>query len=92
MAGKSKKKRLTIAIDGPSGAGKSTVGKSLAKRLGYLYIDTGAMYRAVALKAKERSVDGEDERTLDGLARSLRIAFVAEGEETHVLCNGEDIT
>ena len=48
------RKRLTVTIDGPSGAGKSTVAKGLAKRLGYIYIDTGAMYRAVALEAKEK--------------------------------------
>lgn len=86
------KKGLTIAIDGPSGAGKSTVGKFLAKRLGYLYIDTGAMYRTVALKVRERSVEGADEEVLYRLASSLSIAFVTEGEETHVLCDGEDVT
>jgi cytidylate kinase len=92
MAENSKRKMLTIAIDGPSGAGKSTVGKSLAKRLGYLYIDTGAMYRTVALKVKEKSVELEDETALHRLASSLRITFVREGEETHVLCDGQDVT
>jgi cytidylate kinase len=87
-----RRKRLTIAIDGPSGAGKSTVARSLAKRLGYLYIDTGAMYRAVALKVKERSVDPGDESTLYQLASSLSFTFITEGEETHVLCDGEDVT
>ena len=86
------KKGLTIAIDGPSGAGKSTVGKFLAKRLGYLYIDTGAMYRTVALKVREKSVEGADEEVLYRLASSLSVAFVIEGEETHVLCDGEDVT
>ena len=86
------RKRLTIAIDGPSGAGKSTVAKFLAKRLGYLYIDTGAMYRAVALKAKEKFIHPEDESALTLLASSLLIAFVTEGEETHILCGGEDVT
>ena len=86
------RRRLTIAIDGPSGAGKSTVGKSLAKRLGYIYIDTGAMYRAVALKAKEKSIVPEDEKGLYRLASSLQIIFVTKGEETHVLCDGEDVT
>jgi len=85
-------KRLTIAIDGPSGAGKSTVGRSLAKRLGYFYIDTGAMYRTVALKLKEKSLGPADEATLYRLASSLHITFVTEGEETHVLCDGEDVT
>ena len=83
---------LTIAIDGPSGAGKSTVARFLAKRLGYLYIDTGAMYRAVALKVKEKFIGPEDESALYRLASSLSIAFVPEGEETHVLCGGEDVT
>ena len=87
-----KRKGLTIAIDGPSGAGKSTVGGALAKRLGYLYIDTGAMYRAVALRAKERGVATDDEEVLYRWASSLLITFVKMGEETRVLCDGEDIT
>jgi cytidylate kinase len=87
-----KRKGLTIAIDGPSGAGKSTVARFLAKRLGYLYIDTGAMYRAVALKVKEKFIGLEDESALYRLASSLSIAFVPEGEETHVLCGGKDVT
>jgi len=87
-----KRKRLVIAIDGPSGAGKSTVARSLARRLGYLYIDTGAMYRAVALKVKEKSIDPEDESALYQLASSLSLTFVTERKETHVLCDGEDVT
>src|SRR4030066_1843011 len=86
------KKRLIIAIDGPSGAGKSTVARFLAKRLGYLYIDTGAMYRAIALKAKEKGIGPRDESNLHQLASSLSIAFFTEGEETRVFCNGEDVT
>ena len=88
----SKKRRLVIAIDGPSGAGKSTVARALAKRLGYVYIDTGAMYRTVALVAKEKAIAVEDERALARLASDLRIFFVKEGEETHVFCDGEDVT
>lgn len=86
------KKRWTIAIDGPSGAGKSTVAKSLAKRLGYVYIDTGAMYRAVALRAREKGILPENEKALNRLASSLHISFITEKEKTRVLCNGEDIT
>jgi cytidylate kinase len=86
------RKRLIIAIDGPSGAGKSTVGKALARRLGYTYIDTGAMYRTVALKAKERSIDREDEKELFRLALSLHIAFSDKEGEPGVLCDGEDVT
>jgi cytidylate kinase len=87
-----KGKGLIIAIDGPSGAGKSTAAKFLAERLGYLYIDTGAMYRAVALKAKEKCIGPKDESDLDRLAASLSIALLREGEETRIFCNGEDIT
>ena len=92
MAEIAQKKGLTIAIDGPSGAGKSTVARSLAKRLGYVYIDTGAMYRTVALRVKERGISPEDEFGINQLASSLHITFITEGEKTLVFCNGEDIT
>ena len=92
MAKTSKRKKPTIAIDGPSGAGKSTVARSLAKRLGYNYIDTGAMYRSVALRVKERGISLEDELAINQLASSLHVTFVTEGEQTHVFCDGEDIT
>jgi cytidylate kinase len=87
-----KRKRLTVAIDGPSGAGKSTVARSLASRLGFVYIDTGAMYRSVALRVKERGISPEDKLALNQLALSLRIQFVTKGEETHVFCEEEDVT
>ena len=86
------KQHFIIAIDGPSGAGKSTVAKLLAKRMRYTYIDTGAMYRAVALKAREKGVRAEDESALTRLASSLQITFVGGDAESRVLCNGEDIT
>ena len=86
------RKKLTIAIDGPSGAGKSTVAKSLAKRLDYVYIDTGAMYRSVALKVKEKGISPEDRSALKELASSLHVTFATEGDQTHVFCDGEDIT
>jgi cytidylate kinase len=89
---KLKRKRLTIAIDGPSGAGKSTVAKSLAKELSYTYIDTGAMYRSVALRVQERGIPPEDESAVNQLASSLQITFVTEGEKAYVLCDGEDVT
>ena len=92
MAEIAQKKGLTIAIDGPSGAGKSTVARSLAKRLGYVYIDTGAMYRTVALRVKERGISPEDEFGINQLASSLHITLITEGEKTLVFCNGEDIT
>ncbi|OGP92963.1 MAG: cytidylate kinase [Deltaproteobacteria bacterium RBG_16_48_10] len=86
------KKKLTITIDGPTGAGKSTAAKGLAKRLGYLYIDTGAMYRAVALQAREKGARFEDEETLYQWTSSLQITFLSQGEEVHILCNGRDVT
>jgi cytidylate kinase len=86
------RKRLTVTIDGPSGAGKSTVAKGLAKQLGYVYIDTGAMYRAVALEAKEKGKEFEDEDALYQWASSLRITFMDQGGEIRILCNGRDVT
>jgi cytidylate kinase len=88
----SKRKRLTVAVDGPSGAGKSTVARSLARELGYTYIDTGAMYRSVALRVKERGISPEEELAINQLASSLHITFIADGGKAYVLCDGEDIT
>jgi cytidylate kinase len=87
-----KRKAFIIAIDGPSGAGKSTAAKSLAKRLGYLYIDTGAMYRAVALKAREKATLPEDEESLCRWVSSLHLSFHRQGDKMQVLCDGEDVT
>lgn len=87
-----KSRKLIIAIDGPSGAGKSTVARALAKRLGYRYIDTGAMYRAVALKAKRESIGIEDESALTRVASSLRLTSTIEGERVRFFCNDEEIT
>jgi len=92
MGKASKRKRLTIAIDGPSGAGKSTVASSLGRRLGYLYIDTGAMYRSVALRVKKKGIIPEDELAVGQLASSVHITFATGGEQTRIFCNGEDIT
>ncbi len=85
-------RKLTIAIDGPSGAGKSTVAKALARRLGYSYLDTGAMYRAVALKARDDGILTEDENALYLWVSSMDMTFVSRGEEARLLCCGEDIT
>ncbi len=85
-------KRWIIAIDGPSGAGKSTVAKRLARRLGYVVLDTGAMYRAVAFRAKQRGLCLEDEERLSQLASSLQVTFLTRNGELRVLCDGEDIT
>lgn len=68
-------KPYTIAIDGPAGAGKSTVARLLATRLGYLYVDSGAMYRAVALKVRQTGTDPADTDAVSALARTTRITF-----------------
>lgn len=81
-------KPIIIAIDGPSGAGKSTVARSLAQRLGFTYIDTGAMYRAVALWALRLNLDPDDMLRLEQLARQAHIEFL----EGRVWLNGEDVT
>ena len=86
----------TIAIDGPAGAGKSTIGALVAERVGYLFLDTGAMYRAVALAAQRRSVDPDDGDRLARLAREVRVAIgpptVRDGRAYTVLLDGEDVT
>lgn len=79
-----------MAIDGPAGAGKSTLARRIADKLGYLYIDTGAMYRAVALWALRTGVALSDMHRLEQLAREARIEF-APGART-VLLNAEDVT
>lgn len=85
-------KQLIIAIDGPSGAGKSTIGKALAERTGYLNIDTGAMYRSVALLAQRAGIDPGDDAALVDLCRELHIDFVREPGGDRVLANGEDVS
>lgn len=81
-----------IAIDGPAGSGKSTLAKRVAKALGFVYLDTGAMYRALALKAHRHQIDPDDEQALSELAQSTRIEFVREGDEQKVLLDGEDVS
>jgi CMP/dCMP kinase len=81
---------LIVAIDGPAAAGKSTVARSLAKRLGVAYVDTGAMYRAVALWALEANIDLDDPFRLEQLAKQARIEFAAP--DNRVVLNGRDVT
>lgn len=85
---------VVVAIDGPSGAGKSTVARMLAARLNVPYIDTGAMYRAIGLAAREAGVrlPIEDPGAVENLARSLSIRLEPAGDEIRVLLNGRDVT
>lgn len=81
-----------ITIDGPAGAGKSTVAKELARRLGIFYLDTGAMYRALTLKAIRGGIRLEDEQLLAGLAKRTQIDFQNHSGGTKVFLDGEDVS
>ena len=83
---------LVVAIDGPAGAGKSTVSLRLTRALGYSLLDTGALYRSVALLAKRQSVEWSDEQRLAAIASGLKIEFRLEGDVNHLEVNGEDLT
>ena len=85
-------KPLVIAIDGPSGVGKSTLGKQLARRLNCLYIDSGAVYRAIGSAALDRGVGLEDANSVAELARNCRIELRADSERLCVVLDGADVT
>jgi cytidylate kinase len=86
-------KKWVITVDGPAGAGKSTVSKLLAEKLGYIYLDTGAMYRAVALLARNSEhSDPLDEKVLEEICLGLDLEFVQKGGTLRLLANGRDIT
>ena len=84
--------RIVVTIDGPAGAGKSTVAKQLARRLGYRLLDTGAIYRSVALTARQRSTPWSDAVACASLARELDIRFEFVGDKNHVFLAGQDVT
>jgi len=87
-----KKDHIIIAIDGPAGAGKSTIAKEVARRFSLLYIDSGAMYRAVAWKALREKVNLSDEQAVAGLAKALRIKLKPDRSITRVFADEEEIT
>lgn len=87
-----KKKGLVIAIDGPSGAGKSTVARRLAKRLGYTYIDTGAMYRAIGWKAKQEGIDPANETALAGLCGRIQVLLTNDADDPRIAVDGIDVS
>ena len=85
-------KRISIVIDGPAAAGKSTVAKVVAKKLSYVYIDTGAMYRTITYAALEQKVDIENEEQLMEVVKNVKIEF-QQGENTQlVFLNGQDVS
>ena len=81
-----------IAIDGPAGAGKSTIAKALAARLHNIYIDTGAMYRAIGLFALRSGVSGEDREGVAALLPEIRLELCFQDGAQHILLNGEDVS
>ncbi len=81
-----------IAIDGPVASGKSTIGRLLAQRLGYRFVDTGAMYRALTWRAIKLSIDLEDEEELSRLAASTKIEFAPPEDYSSVFVDGHDVT
>ena len=83
---------LNIAMDGPVGAGKSSIAAEVARRLGILHLDTGAMYRAIGLTALRRGVDVADETAAVALSRELDISVAHEADGQHTFVNGEDVT
>lgn len=83
---------MIIAIDGPSGAGKSTLGKMLAKKMNLLYLDTGAMYRAVGLAVLQSGIDFEEKTKIAETARNSEIKLVGEPENLQIFLNGKDVS
>ncbi|MGE5613718.1 MAG: (d)CMP kinase [Bacillota bacterium] len=84
--------RINIAIDGPAGSGKSTAAKNISRSLGIIYLDTGAMYRAVALKAVRSGIDTKDEENLSSLVKNIDIRVEYKENEQRIFLDGEDVT
>lgn len=83
---------MKVAIDGPAGAGKSTLAKAVAKKLGFVYIDTGAMYRAIGLYMLDRKVELTDEAALKTALEGVRLYIAYENDAQQVYLNGENVT
>lgn len=83
---------INIAIDGPAGAGKSTIAKNLAQKLGYIYVDTGALYRAVGLNALRCGYDTKDESLVTGTLKNINVELKFVDEVQKIYLNGEDVS
>ncbi len=81
-----------IAIDGPAGAGKSTIAKRVAAELGFIYVDTGAMYRGIALFFLQHGVSSEDEKTIEECVKDINISLNYEDGVQHLILNGQDVS
>lgn len=86
------RKPFNIAIDGPAGAGKSTIAKTVAKKLGFIYVDTGAMYRAMALSFIRQGIGAEDEAAISAACEDADITIRYQDGAQQVLLNGEDVS
>ena len=82
---------MNIAIDGPAGAGKSTIAKRLAKKLGFIYVDTGAMYRAMAYYFLQHNIDAKDENAIAAACPDVDVTITYANGEQQVLLNGENV-
>ncbi|MBO5230139.1 MAG: (d)CMP kinase [Clostridia bacterium] len=83
---------INVAIDGPAGAGKSTVSRAAAKAVGYIYVDTGALYRAVGVNALRNGIDTKDKPAVAATLADISVDLVFENGEQKVLLNGEDVS
>lgn len=92
MDGPGQRKRYIITIDGPAGAGKTTVSKALAEHLSYTYVDTGALYRGVAVAALSAGIGRDDDKGLASLCSGITLQFINTGGTQQLLLNGSDIT
>ena len=83
---------MNVAIDGPAGAGKSTIARAAAKKLGFIYVDTGALYRAVGVYSLRNGLDTENPETVEGTLPHIQVELQFQDGVQHVLLNGEDVS